>query len=103
MLRRGLSAALVVTVAASVIPTASLAGVIPVTKSAKLSLATPTAQIDWRASPHRHLHMSRYYRSPRYRLAAVYGLAMPLVTVRPIYPYEWPYYTTPYNGTSEYK
>ncbi len=104
MLRKSLSAALVVTVAASVIPTASVAGVMPVTDSASVSLARPSIQVDWRAYPHRHdrWHMGWYYGRPRYSLAALYGSATPLVTVRPMYPYECPYYTTPYHGTSEY-
>jgi hypothetical protein len=105
MLRKSLFAALFIAVAASSLPATSFAGVMPITDKADLSLSAQTTQVDWRAYPHRHhrWQIGWHYGGPRYELGAYYGSATPLVTVRPIYPYECPYYTTPYHGDSIYK
>ncbi len=82
MPRNSLSAALFVTVAASVLPATSFAGVMPVPDNASVSVSAPTTQVDWRAYPHRHhrWHTGWYYGWPRYRLGTAYGYAAPAAT-----------------------
>ncbi len=82
MLRKSLSAALFVTVAASTLPATSFAGVMPIADNATVSVLAPTTQVDWRAYPHRHhrWHMGWYYGWPRSRLGAAYGYAAPVAT-----------------------
>ncbi len=89
MLRKSLSAALFVTVAASALPATSFAGVMPIADTATISVSVPTTQVDWRAYPHRHhrWHMGYYYGWPRYRLGTAYDYAAPAVTYGAAYPY----------------
>ncbi len=89
MLRKSLSAALFVTVAASALSATSFAGVLPIADNATVSVSAPTTQVDWRAYRHRHhrWHMGWYYGWPRYRLGTAYGYAAPVATYGSAYPY----------------
>jgi hypothetical protein len=103
MFRKSLSAALFIAIATSALPGTSFAGVMPIADRAYVSVSSPTTQINWRMYPHHRYHWHAGYGLPSYRLAAVYSPATPSVIIRPIYPYECPYYTTPYHGDSIYK
>ncbi len=99
MFRKSLTAALLLSVAASAVPATSFAGVMPITDNASVSLSTATTQVDWRAFPHRHhrWHTGWYYGWPRYRYGmyagwnpanapGVYGYAAPAATYGAAYP-----------------
>jgi hypothetical protein len=103
MFRNSLSAALFIAIAASGLPATSFAGVMPFADRATVSVPSPTTQINWRIYPHHRHHWQAGNGFSRYRLAAVYNSATPLVAIRPIYPYECPYYSTPYHGDSIYR
>ncbi len=107
-LRRGsLATALCATVAASIAPSSSFAGVMSVTDKASISVSTPTDRVDWRAYPHRHhrWHTGWYYGWPRYRLGTAYGSAAPFATYGAAYPWYGAYgaaYPSCDCGTSGY-
>lgn len=104
MFKKSLSVVLFITVAASVLQATALAGVMPVADRATVSVSTPTTQVEQRASPQHH----GYVGWPCYGLGAVYGSEAPSVNYGALskslpYPYECPYYTTPYHGNSIYR
>lgn len=73
--------ALCATVAATLLPISSSAGVMSVAGKASISLPSATGQVDWRPYPHRHRrwHMGWHYSHPRsrYSPANAYGAANP--------------------------
>lgn len=69
------AAALSATLAVSLAPSSSLAGVMSVPSKEDISLSSSVDQVDWRACPHRrhHWHSAWRYGSPRYRYGAYAG------------------------------
>ncbi len=74
MLRKSLSAALLVTCVAS-LPATSIAGVMPIADNATVSLSAPLAQAHWEPYRHRHhrWHFGWHYGWPRYRYGMYAG------------------------------
>ncbi|BDV36518.1 hypothetical protein [Methylocystis iwaonis] len=83
----GSTAALCATVAVSLVPTSSFAGVMSITDKASVSLSSSTNQVDWRPYRHHHhrWHMGWYYGWPRYRIGT-YAAAAPLAAYGSAYP-----------------
>jgi hypothetical protein len=94
MIRKSLSAALLVTCVASALPATSFAGVMPLIDKADLSPSAQTTEVHWRSYAHRHhrWHMGWHYGWHRHgmyagwhpRYARVYGSGV-YAAAAPIY------------------